>query len=29
MIAGKTAVVCGFGNVGKGCAQAFRISARA
>ncbi len=23
MIAGKTAMVCGFGNVGKGCAQAF------
>ena len=24
MIAGKTAVVCGFGDVGKGCADAFR-----
>jgi hypothetical protein len=24
MIAGKTAVVCGFGEVGKGCAQALR-----
>ncbi len=24
MIAGKTAVVCGFGDVGKGCAKAFR-----
>ncbi len=24
MIAGKLAVVCGFGEVGKGCAQAFR-----
>lgn len=24
MIAGKTAVVCGYGDVGKGCAQAFR-----
>lgn len=24
MIAGKKALVCGFGNVGKGCAQAFK-----
>jgi adenosylhomocysteinase len=24
MIAGKTALVCGYGDVGKGCAQAFR-----
>ena len=24
MIAGKTAVVCGYGDVGKGCAQAFK-----
>lgn len=24
MIAGKTAVVCGYGNVGKGCAQSLR-----
>ncbi len=24
MVAGKTAVVCGYGDVGKGCAQAFR-----
>ena len=24
MIAGKVAVVCGYGDVGKGCAQAFR-----
>ena len=24
MIAGKTAMVCGYGDVGKGCAQAFR-----
>ena len=24
MIAGKMAVVCGYGNVGKGCAEAFR-----
>ncbi len=24
MIAGKMAVVCGFGNVGKGCAEAFK-----
>jgi adenosylhomocysteinase len=24
MFAGKTAVVCGYGDVGKGCAQAFR-----
>jgi adenosylhomocysteinase len=24
MIAGKTAVVCGYGDVGKGCAQSFR-----
>lgn len=24
MIAGKLAVVCGFGNVGKGCAEAFK-----
>ncbi len=26
MIAGKKALVCGFGDVGKGCAQAFRGS---
>ncbi len=24
MIAGKTAVVCGYGDVGKGCAQSMR-----
>src|SRR5947199_10554382 len=24
MIAGKTAVVCGYGDVGKGCAQSLR-----
>lgn len=24
MISGKKALVCGFGNVGKGCAQAFK-----
>lgn len=24
MIAGKTAVICGYGDVGKGCAQAFK-----
>ncbi|MBL6665244.1 MAG: adenosylhomocysteinase [Rickettsiales bacterium] len=24
MIAGKTAVICGYGNVGKGCAEAFK-----
>jgi adenosylhomocysteinase len=27
MISGKKAVVCGYGDVGKGCAQAFRASA--
>ena len=26
MISGKKAVVCGYGDVGKGCAQAFRGS---
>jgi adenosylhomocysteinase len=29
MIAGKIAVVCGYGDVGKGCAQALRASGRA
>jgi adenosylhomocysteinase len=29
MIAGKIAVVCGYGDVGKGCAQSLRGSARA
>jgi len=29
MIAGKVAVVCGYGDVGKGFAQALRPSARA
>lgn len=26
MIAGKKAVICGFGDVGKGCAAAFKAS---
>jgi len=25
MIAGKTVVICGYGNVGKGCAEAFKV----
>ena len=29
MIAGKVVVVCGYGDVGKGCAQSMRASARA
>ena len=29
MFAGKVAVVCGYGDVGKGCAQSLRESARA
>ena len=29
MLAGKVAVVCGYGDVGKGCAQSLRGSARA
>jgi adenosylhomocysteinase len=28
MIAGKVAVVCGYGDVGKGCAQSLNLSAR-
>ena len=28
MIGGKVAVVCGYGEVGKGCAQALRARAR-
>jgi adenosylhomocysteinase len=29
MLAGKVAVVCGYGDVGKGCAQSLRARARA